>query len=224
MEDKSKRFRGRYTFFGLILLTLLILFETTPAAFTIVGTWDYKINFLITVGYIIFSLAFYQIFYRKQWSNKSLPEVLKVLIKGFISILILSFLLDLIFGSKVSVSKNQKIIEDMLQISFSPAFVMSIVLLAPIVEEYGFREYLPGILHRLFNKKNSRLMDFIFLLFSNVIFSLMHMPTDLYSFLSYFNIGLVLVWVRFTTNSLKMSAYLHSLWNFSSVVILYFLI
>lgn len=53
---------------------------------------------------------------------------------------------------------------------------------------------------------------------------LAHLPTDIYSFLVYFSIGFVLVMVRFLTNNLKLSAFVHICWNLLSSVILYYAI
>lgn len=222
MKYLSKRFIGKYRIIGLILLILLILFGSTPAITSIMMGMSRDIVFIITVGYALFTLIFYLIFYRRHQNKMGVLNTLKVLVVGFVSILTLSYLLGLIFGSNASISQNQEAIENMLALNFSPALIAYMVLLAPAVEEYTFREYLPGIIRKIFKKTDQNLRDIISLILANIVFALMHIPTDLYSFLVYFSLGFVLVMVRYLTNSLRLSAYLHSLWNLTSVVILYF--
>ncbi|MDU7143637.1 MAG: CPBP family intramembrane glutamic endopeptidase, partial [Anaerococcus vaginalis] len=128
------------------------------------------------------------------------------------------------FGENISNPQNQEAIESMLRRNFSPAILAHIVFLGPLVEEYTFREYLPGVFRNIFKRRDQDFKDFFALILANVCFSLAHLPTDIYSFLVYFSIGFVLVMVRFLTNNLKLSAFVHICWNLLSSVILYYAI
>lgn len=225
MRYLSKRFKGEYGILRLIFLFLLILFGSAPATISLVRPdIDTKYLYIIAGGYALFSLIFFLIFYRNDSMGRSFKDSLKIVFLSIISIYILSFLLDLIFKGKATTSQNQEAIESMLKVSFSPALVAHMVLLAPVVEEYTFREVLPGLFRKIFSRREEGLKDFLSLIFANIVFSLLHTPTDLYSFLTYFSIGFVLVMVRHFTNSLKLSALVHMTWNLLSVIILYFVL
>jgi len=225
MRYLSKRFKGEYGILRLIFLLFIILFGSVPATISLVRPdIDQKYLYMIAGGYAVFSLVFFLIFYRNDSVGRSFKDSLKIVVLSIISIYVLSFALDFIFGPKASTSQNQEAIESMLKVSFSPALVAHMVLLAPVVEEYTFREVLPGLFRKIFSRRQDGIKDFLSLIFANIIFSLLHTPTDLYSFLTYFSIGFVLVMVRHFTNSLKLSALVHLVWNLLSVIILYFVL
>lgn len=222
MKYLSKRFTRNYAIFRFILLLLLILFGTTPAVMTIFGGYGKDVSYMVAGGYVLFALIFYLIFFNRRDENLSLRKTLIVVIIGIGAMFLLSYLVDLAFGFKAETSQNQEAIEMMLKVSFSPALIAYMVVLGPLIEEFTFREYLPGLLRRIFKRRDQDFKDIISLILANVVFTLMHTPTDLYSFLAYFSIGLVLVLIRHFTNSLKLSGLVHMLWNFLSVVLLYF--
>lgn len=224
MKYLSKRFTGNYGIFRFILLILLVLFGSVPAVLTIFENYGDNFSYLVAGGYLLVALIFYLIFFARRWENLSFTKTIIVALVGIGVMFLLSYLVDLAFGFKAETSQNQEAIENMLKVSFSPALIAYMVILGPLLEEFTFREYLPGLLRRLFKRRDQDIKDIISLLLANIVFTLMHTPTDLYSFLAYFSIGLVLVLVRFFTNSLKLSGLVHILWNLISVVILYFAI
>lgn len=223
MKYLSKRFTGKYGIFKFIFLLLLMFFGSIPASYSIlIRGVDKTVLYIMTGAYILVALIFFLIFYRRFKFSGGFFYNLRIVLISLVGIYGLSFLLDLIFGSNLTNPQNQETIESMLKMNFSPALISYIVLLGPLVEEYTFREYLPGVFRKIFRRRDQDIKDILALILANIIFSLLHMPGDIYSFLVYFSIGLVLVLVRFFANNLKLSALVHILWNLISTVILYF--
>ncbi|MBS5989447.1 CPBP family intramembrane glutamic endopeptidase [Anaerococcus hydrogenalis] len=223
MKYLSKRFTGKYGFFKFIFLLLLMFLGPVPASYSIlIRGVDKSVLYIMTGVYLLVAFLFFLIFYRRFKFSGGFSKNLMVLVVSIFAIYGLSFLLDLIFGSNLTNPQNQETIESMLRLNFSPALIAYIVFLGPLVEEYTFREYLPGVFRKIFKRRDQDIKDIIALIMANVLFSLAHMPTDIYSFLVYFSIGFVLVLVRFFTNNLKLSALVHIFWNLLSTLILYF--
>lgn len=221
MKYLSKRFTRNYKIYRFILILLLSLLGSIPAVYSVYSDFNERGVYIIAGGYVLFALVFFILFYKKR-IGLSFTKTIFLIVGGLISMFILSFLIDFLLGSGVETSKNQETIEALLSKKFSLALVADMVLFAPIVEEFAFREYLPGLLRRLFKRRDQDIKDLVSLIIADVVFSLMHTPTDLYSFLVYFGIGLVLALVRYFSNSLRLSFLVHATWNFISVVILYF--
>ncbi|MFQ7348650.1 MAG: lysostaphin resistance A-like protein [Anaerococcus vaginalis] len=225
MKYLSKRFTGNYGIIKFIFLLLLTLFGALPASYSIlIRGVDKSLLYIMTGAYLLAAFLFFLIFYRKFELSGGFFANLKVILISLVAIYALSFLIELAFGRNISNPQNQEAIESMLRRNFSPALLAHIVFLGPIVEEYTFREYLPGVFRNIFKRRDQDFKDFFALILGNVCFSLAHLPTDIYSFLVYFSIGFVLVMVRFLTNNLKMSAFVHICWNLLSSVILYYAI
>ena len=223
MKYLSKRFTGKYGFFKFIFLLLLMFLGPVPASYSIlIRGVDKSVLYIMTGAYLLVAFLFFLIFYRRFKFSGGFLHNLMVLVVSILAIYGLSFLLDLIFGSNLTNPQNQETIESMLRLNFSPALIAYIVFLGPLVEEYTFREYLPGVFRKIFKRRDQDVKDIIALIMANILFSLAHMPTDIYSFLVYFSIGFVLVLVRFFTNNLKLSGLVHIFWNLLSTLILYF--
>ncbi|EOQ15734.1 CPBP family intramembrane metalloprotease [Bacillus cereus] len=86
----------------------------------------------------------------------------------------------------------------------SPVSLISIVLLAPLVEEFVFRYAAINILTRRFTQTWS-------ILISSLFFSIMHF--DFPFIFGYFLIGLVLAVVYVRTNRLQVSFFVHAIMN-----------
>lgn len=225
MKYLSKRFNGKYGFFKFLILLILIILGPVPASYSIlIMGVDKSVLYIMTAAYVLVAFLFFLIFYRRFKFSGGFFENLRVVILALAGIYILSFLIEFAFGENITNPENQETIESMLRMNFSPALIAHIVLLGPIVEEYTFREYLPGVFRNIFKRRDQDIKDFLALIMANVLFSLAHMPTDIYSFLVYFSIGFVLVLVRFFTNNLKLSALVHIFWNLLSSLLLYFAI
>ncbi len=225
MKYLSKRFTGKYGIFKFIFLTLLVLFGSVPASYSIfIRGADKSVLYIITIAYLLAGLLFFLVFYREFKISGGFFYNFRIVLISIIGIYFLSFLLDLFFGQNMKNPENQEVIESMLRLNFSPALISHIVFFGPVVEEYTFREYLAGLFRKIFKGEDRDYKDFLALIMANILFSLAHMPTDIYSFLVYFSIGFVLVMVRFLTNNLKISAFVHIFWNFLSSLILYYAI
>lgn len=122
--------------------------------------------------------------------------------------------LILIFGEQQVVNGEALIM--MMDFNIVYTLIAS-VLIAPIAEEIIFRGV---IMNTIFAKT-----QWIGLLVSSVLFSLIHTPTNLYSFFNYFTISLLFGGVMMITKSLKWATAAHLVNNLISqilVVILMF--
>ena len=102
----------------------------------------------------------------------------------------------------VETTANQVAVEEMvgsvpLWISF-----LLIVVLAPILEEIAFRGFI------LFTTKGS-IVTYTRVFISGIIFSLLHTPTDIISFLVYFIMGFGMAYAVKRTNMLESSIIIH---------------
>jgi membrane protease YdiL (CAAX protease family) len=94
--------------------------------------------------------------------------------------------------------------------TLSPLALISIVILAPLVEELVFRYAAINILNRKFNKIGC-------ILISSVFFSIMHF--DFPFVFGYFLIGLVLAAIYVRTNRLLVSFVIHATMNLIIVIL-----
>ncbi|HDR8483057.1 TPA: CPBP family intramembrane metalloprotease, partial [Bacillus cereus] len=94
--------------------------------------------------------------------------------------------------------------------ALSPLALISIVILAPLVEELVFRYAAINILNRKFNKIGC-------ILISSVFFSIMHF--DFPFVFGYFLIGLVLAAIYVRTNRLLVSFVIHATMNLIIVIL-----
>ncbi|WP_100065353.1 CPBP family intramembrane glutamic endopeptidase [Miniphocaeibacter massiliensis] len=141
--------------------------------------------------------------------KKTLRIILIALIIGFLTdILINSFIL-------VPKSENQLLVEDMFN-NFPIVESISIVLLAPIIEEIVFRHILIGKLSNVINIK-------LAIIISCVLFSFMHSGFTI-SIVSYLltTPWLTLIYIKSGKN-IVASIVFHSLWNFISLIMIVFI-
>ena len=222
MIEKNKRFIGKYGLKRLLLLGILTIFGSFPATINyIFPEINDKIKYLVAVIYIIGAILIYKNLYKNFKLPKSFMENFLVVLTSIILIFIYNTIIDFVSGGFYDTPDNQAFIEQMLDVSFSINLLSYLVVFAPILEEYTFREFLPGLLRKIIRIKNSNRADLACLILANVLFALAHGPKNTYDFSTYFFLGLSLVIIRYKTNNLKLSAISHITWNFISVLILY---
>ncbi|MEO1771926.1 CPBP family intramembrane glutamic endopeptidase [Candidatus Enterococcus ferrettii] len=91
----------------------------------------------------------------------------------------------------------------------------SMVVMAPVLEELVFR----GFVFKFFFREN-RLFAY---LLSSLLFTLIHVPTDLISFVTYGSLALVMGFVYYKTNRIEMSMLTHAINNLLPALVLAFL-
>lgn len=90
----------------------------------------------------------------------------------------------------------------------------SMVVMAPVLEELVFR----GFFFKFFFREN-RLFAY---LLSSLLFTLIHMPTDVISFVTYGSLALVMGFVYYKTNRIEMSMLTHAINNLLPALVLAF--
>lgn len=109
-------------------------------------------------------------------------------------------------------TENQVGLEGLFSNSSPITMFISVVILAPIIEEVLFR----GIFMKvLFAGKDT--LGFIV---CAVAFTLVHSPTDFYSFLIYFTMALGLGWIYWRTERIEASIFAHFLNNLLAFVLM----
>ncbi len=96
---------------------------------------------------------------------------------------------------------NQTGLEDVFTNSSVFTMFIAIVILAPIAEETIFRGLIMGVILRKYPK--------IAVIVSSVLFTLMHVPTDILSFLIYFIMAFGLAFMYYKTRRLEACILLH---------------
>lgn len=91
----------------------------------------------------------------------------------------------------------------------------SMVVMAPVMEELVFR----GFIFKFFFREKP---IYAYLL-SSLLFTLIHVPTDLISFVTYGSLALVMGFVYYKTNRIEMSMLTHAINNLLPAIVLAFL-
>ncbi len=90
----------------------------------------------------------------------------------------------------------------------------AMVVMAPVLEELVFR----GFFFKFFFRKYP-ILAFVF---SSVLFTVVHMPTDFISFFTYASLGLTMAFVYYKTRRIEMSMLTHALNNFLPALVMVF--
>jgi hypothetical protein len=156
----------------------------------------------------------------KNWSNfkKELKSNLLTILFGFIIIYLLNIAMVMIYDlfGITGTSENQEMILNSLQSSTGIFMILTVMLLAPFVEEILFRKLLYGVVEEKF-----RLKPIIAVLISAIIFSALH-AVDIF-FFQYITMALVLCGTyALSKNNIFVPMGIHFLNN--STVIFYFCI
>ena len=105
---------------------------------------------------------------------------------------------------------NQEVLMEFLKTMPLAVSIVAIAIVGPIFEEILFR----GIPLFYYKKVNIQVK----MILSSVMFSLMHIPTDILSFLIYFVLGYLLAWLVKYTDRLEPSIIVHVLNNLFSIL------
>lgn len=172
---------------------------------------------VITLGVYFYLIKKHQlpIFNREKWTKEKVRFLL-----WFTPVIILgpSLLMNLsnYLSGKTGTTANQVAVVDMVDgIPLWISFLL-IVVIAPLLEEIAFRGFI------LFSTKGSE-VTWLRAIISGVIFSILHGPTDIVSFLIYFLMGFGMAYAVKRTNLLESSIIIHLFNNaigFLSIVLM----
>lgn len=202
-----------YEFLKIIGATLsLYIIQSLPLAFAMTG--NATIATLLSFIVLVFMLIVYK---KKDYSIKNLNK--DVFAYAFIFVIFAMSSLSLIsFVFNLSESTaNQKTIESLFQISHIPVFITG-VFIAPLIEEYIFRElFFVFILGSNYDKTQKLWMKsrkiWTAIVLTSAGFAFMHEMTSITSFLIYMSLGLGLGFIRAKSNKLEYSVIAHMVWN-----------
>lgn len=172
-------------------------------------------NFLLAIIMIVFlrkSFAWDWKRFKSEWKSNVLT-----IIFGFVIIYVLNIIMVMIYNllQIPGDSTNQQIIEAAINSNTGIYMFLSVLLLAPFIEEIIFRKLLFGTVEEKF-----RLRPIFAILISGVIFAGMH-ATDIF-FFQYFPMALVLcVTYALSKNNIFVAIGIHFLNN--STIIYYFI-
>ncbi len=163
-------------------------------------------------------------------NNIKKTSTYKTVFIGFILFLVLSIILGLIvqiFGISIVESENQKQIVDLANKGNPLLFFLSVVVVAPILEEIVFRYSLVGLIEQFITYKR---LKFIPYLLAAIIFGMLHDTTvftnfsveSLILFLRYLLPSLVIVSVYYISDKNLISVILvHAVFNLVSLFSVY---
>lgn len=174
---------------------------------------DKSLWFKITSALIVIVICvwtLYQIDHREYIINDPKPKILTI-IKGFGLIvlgLVIATAYMVIVQPESTSSTNQEAINQMLANNKILMGVM-LIFMAPIIEEYIFRELLP----RVFG------LSIVAFIVSSAIFIMLHSPNNITGFIMYTSITISLTYARIKDQNVKSSIVLHMIWNTFSYII-----
>ena len=166
-------------------------------------------------GLAISAYAIYKIFRKtltKFGKTFSTFKAAGYAILTFAFIIAMQVILKLLFNGGTD-QENQKVIVELF--SFAPTLMyVTIAFLAPIVEEYCFREYLPMQLSKISGSgPKPWIYGYVPTIVSGALFTMMHSASDLFGILLYGSMAAILAVVRIKSNNLYVSMAAHVVWN-----------
>ena len=179
-------------------------------------------NTISTIASLVVASVAAFIYYKNKFLFKNIKLDILYYIAGFVVFSFVSMAtIGLIFNISES-SENQKLIESLFAVSKVPIFIGAVIV-APLVEEFIFRNLFFKWYFNLANKGNE-ITDMKkgigLLIFTSIIFALLHETSVFSSFLIYATMGFGLGFVRFKSQKLEYSVIVHMVWNFITIIIM----
>lgn len=206
MEQQTKQPIWK-TILGIVLVIIVYIVGQVIAMIPVMsgGTFGAVLGVLIlllTVGVMLYLCKLFKLSLGEKTSFKWWYILLVV--ACLVLNMVKNPLLIALFGGDGSTANGDTL--EAMSGTLSPIFFLGMtVLFAPIAEEILFR----GIgIHVLFKK-----YPIVGYLVSSAVFSMIHMPTDLFSFFNYFTIGLMFGGVYLLTKDIRWSIAAHVLNN-----------
>lgn len=193
----------------------LILLEQLPTAF-ITANQPFWQSVLITLALLV--VAAFTVYVAKRVGLLSHLEDLKTweawktVLIGYVAILVVEYVGRIILVLEEGLDANTVNQSTLEQLGMSPLLLVALtVIVAPIVEETVMRGLILG---RVFNN------SYLGVILSSLLFGLLHMPTDIGSWIIYGGMGLVLAIVYHKTQKLEYTIAIHFINNALGVLLM----
>jgi uncharacterized protein len=205
----------------------LILFVMAPRYFNIISNRDYYNTYegiIISAGAIfceIIGVCLILVFIRLR-KGLSISEYLglrrislKTVLVSLGVLIGLSLILDVLENALgVPTSRNEQFYSELYNNVWPPLFWIGIVIIGPVFEEVLFRGFLfEGFRH-------SRLGVVGTIILTSMVWSLLHLPDNLFTIGGIFILGLALGFMRFRSNSLWSPLFMHSCQNLIATILM----
>ena len=201
----------KYFFLALGLLFL----EQLPTAF-IAADQPFWQSAVISLSLLV--IAVFTVFVAKRVGLLSHLEDLKTweawktVLIGYVAILVVEYLGRIVLVLEEGLDANTVNQSTLEQLGMSPLLLVALtVIVAPIVEETVMRGLILG---RVFNN------SYLGVILSSLLFGLLHMPTDIGSWIIYGGMGLVLAIVYHKTQKLEYTIAIHFINNALGVLLM----
>ncbi|MGM0216877.1 CPBP family intramembrane glutamic endopeptidase [Enterococcus sp. AZ109] len=207
-------------FLRIVLLILLILFGTIPL--TVVMLAGTKHVFIGGVTLLVLLVVFALIAKKNNiWTTngssylgkaKKLSSSIGWAVGGGIFLRV--FVMFLALFANLQATENDQALQA-LSTQASPVLMFfAMVVMAPVLEELVFR----GFFFKFFFRKYP-ILAFVF---SSVLFTVVHVPTDFISFFTYASLALTMAFVYYKTRRIEMSMLTHALNNLLPALVIVF--
>jgi len=201
----------KYFFLALGLLFL----EQLPTAF-IAADQPFWQSAVISLSLLV--IAVFTVFVAKRVGLLSHLEDLKTweawktVLIGYVAILVVEYVGRIVLVLEEGLDANTVNQSTLEQLGMSPLLLVALtVIVAPIVEETVMRGLILG---RVFNN------SYLGVILSTLLFGLLHMPTDIGSWIIYGGMGLVLAIVYHKTQKLEYTIAIHFINNALGVLLM----
>lgn len=201
----------KYFFLALGLLFL----EQLPTAF-IAADQPFWQSAVISLSLLV--IAVFTVFVAKRVGLLSHLEDLKTweawktVLIGYVAILVVEYVGRIVLVLEEGLDANTVNQSTLEQLGMSPLLLVALtVIVAPIVEETVMRGLILG---RVFNN------SYLGVILSSLLFGLLHMPTDIGSWIIYGGMGLVLAIVYHKTQKLEYTIAIHFINNALGVLLM----
>ncbi|WP_315460054.1 type II CAAX endopeptidase family protein [uncultured Streptococcus sp.] len=193
----------------------LILLEQLPTAF-ITANQPFWQSAVISLSLLV--IAVFTVFVAKRVGLLSHLEDLKTweawktVLIGYVAILVVEYVGRIVLVLEEGLDANTVNQSTLEQLGMSPLLLVALtVIVAPIVEETVMRGLILG---RVFNN------SYLGVILSSLLFGLLHMPTDIGSWIIYGGMGLVLAIVYHKTQKLEYTIAIHFINNALGVLLM----
>ena len=223
-----------------LLLSIVYIYSARLAAITKYGIFDYEeavsaegdlyyqilglTQFMYQIPIVLFFIYVLRKDLKEDFIDFRLEKKrnLSIILIGVVSILVLTILINVVYTllGIEDTSDNQEIIESSLIGSSGIFMAISVVILAPFVEEMLFRKCLCDTFKYKFN-----VPDIVTIILSALVFSLMHI-TDLSNLIfifQYVPLALIIVLSYYFSKNIYVPIAIHFINNFAGVIISYVL-
>ncbi|MBO1307148.1 CPBP family intramembrane metalloprotease [Enterococcus sp. 669A] len=216
MEEKKQL----NLFIRIVLWIVLMILATMPMTVVMLAGTEHAvvggIVLLVLLAFFVFIAKKSEILTTNEHSflgqTKKLGPSIGWAVGGGVFLRVFVMLLALF--ANLQATENDQALQT-LSTQASPVLMFfAMVVMAPVLEELVFR----GFFFKFFFRKYP-ILAFVF---SSVLFTVVHVPTDFISFFTYASLALTMAFVYYKTRRIEMSMLTHALNNFLPALVMVF--